>query len=106
MMKSACGPRFMRGSFCRARSYPTTGLRFSGSCALRLQDLHGARASSQDLIAHGGKMQREEQKRESERHDGERPQYRWIDGRAAGAEDRLALMQRVPPVHGEFDDRQ
>ena len=51
-MKSACGPRFMRALL------PT-------GADLRLHQIRmRAHAPAQDLVAHGGEMQREEQQRE------------------------------------------
>ena len=51
-------------------------------------------------------MQRDEQQSEGERHDHQRPKQFWRDGRAAEPEHRSGLMQRVPPIDREFDDRQ
>ena len=101
-MKSACGPKFMR---FLAHDLPKTAVLFRDhalcACMIRI----AAHAPAQDFVAHGGEMQREEQQREGHRHDQQRPQNRRIDGRAAHAQDRRRLMQRVPPIDRELDDR-
>ena len=73
---------------------------------LRLHQHQRAHAAAQDLVAHGGEMQRDEQQREGQRHHQQRHQDRRIDRRAAEAQHRGRLMQRVPPVDRELDDRQ
>ena len=47
-----------------------------------------------------------EHQRVAERGEQQRPQHADIHGRRAGEADRGRLMQRVPPVDAELDDRQ
>src|SRR5712664_1325309 len=51
-------------------------------------------------------MQRNEQQRKRHRHHQERNQKGAVERRSAHPHHRRRLMQRVPPVHREFDDRQ
>ena len=90
-MKAACGPRFM--AITRPRG-------------VRLHQPHGAHAPAHDLVAHGGEVQGHEQQQERERHHQQRREDRGMDGRAAEPQHRGRLMQRVPPVDRELDDRQ
>ena len=61
---------------------------------------------AQDFVANRHHMQREEEAGEGERHHDQRPEQRGRDRRPAEAEHRSRLMQRVPPIDREFDDRQ
>ena len=62
-------------------------------------------AAAQNFGAHGLEMQPQEKKAISKRHDQQRPQHRGIDRRPAKAHDAGRLVQRVPPIDREFDDR-
>ena len=58
-----------------------------------------------DFGAHGDDLQRRKQEGEGERHDKERRQNRCRHCRSISAEHAGGLVQRVPPVDGEFDNR-
>src|SRR6266481_623636 len=92
-MNAACGPRSIIASW-------------SLSGALGLGQHQGADAPAQDLVAHGGEVKGDEQQREGKRHDSQWYQHARINRRSAHAEDRGGLVQRVPPVYRELDDRQ
>ena len=64
-----------------------------------------AHAPPQDLVAHGGEMQRQEQQRERDRHDQERHREVGMNRRPVEPQHRRRLMQRVPPFDRIFDDR-
>src|SRR5215470_10144035 len=76
------------------------------SGALGLGQHQGADAPAQDLVAHGGEVKGDEQQRERNRHGSQWHQHAGIDRRSPPAEDRGGLVQRVPPVYRELDDRQ
>ena len=80
--------------------------RFGQRRMLDLHLLHRPHAPAQDFRAHRHQMQKQEQQGEGERHDGERRRASMIDGRAAHADDARRLVQRVPPVDRELDDRE
>src|SRR5690606_9621333 len=69
------------------------------------QATHGCDAPARYFSSHGHEVQHNEQQREAGRHDEQRPQQAGIYRRPFQSEYRSRLMERVPPVDGEFDDR-
>ena len=83
------------------------GVRTQGSHApLRLHDAHRSDAAAQNLVAHRRQMQRQEQQKERQRHHQQRIEQGRIDRGSAHADHRSRLVQRVPPIDRELDDRQ
>ena len=68
--------------------------------------LHRAHPAPENFVARRHQEQHEVEERHPAHHDEQRRQHRRVNGRAAGAEDALTLVQRVPPVDRELDDRQ
>src|SRR4029078_4340441 len=71
----------------------------------RCNKLRGRDAAAKNLGTHGAKEQRDEKNAKGREHDEQGPQHRLIDTRPAHAKKALTLLQRVPPVDREFDDR-
>src|ERR1700687_6270604 len=76
-----------------------------GAAAGSATGCRNAQLGRQELRTHAQEQQRQKKESEPQTHQQKWPEDRGIDGGPAQAKDALRLVQRVPPIDGELDDR-